>query len=73
MADPVLIALLKRCGIRHDTTVVLYAGVEDVRLLDGGYAAWIGLALPLERRLPAAATSPEHDGDAQGATTTSPA
>lgn len=70
VADPVLIALLHRCGIRHDTTVVLYgrnilaaaraahlllyAGVEDVRLLDGGYAAWTGLALPMERGLPAA-------------------
>lgn len=69
VADPVLMALLQRCGIRHDTTVVLYgrntlaaaraahlmlyAGVEDVRLLDGGYAAWTGLTLPLEPGPPA--------------------
>jgi thiosulfate/3-mercaptopyruvate sulfurtransferase len=37
---------------------MLYAGVEDVRLLDGGYAAWTRLQFPLERgqavRLPAA-------------------
>jgi thiosulfate/3-mercaptopyruvate sulfurtransferase len=51
-------------GIRHDGTVVLYgrnvlaaarvahlllyAGVADVRLLDGGFAAWQRAGLPLE-------------------------
>lgn len=50
--------------LRHDTLVVLYsrdttaaaraavllmyAGVEDVRVLDGGFAAWIGADLPIE-------------------------
>lgn len=69
VGDPVLKALLQRCAIRHDTTVVLYgrnmlaaaraahlllyAGVDDVRLLDGGFAAWTGLAFPLERGMPA--------------------
>ena len=54
--DQALLALLLRLGIRHDTTVVLYgrnmlaaaraahlclyAGVTDVRLLDGGFARW---------------------------------
>jgi thiosulfate/3-mercaptopyruvate sulfurtransferase len=54
--DPALLRLLLDCGIRHDTTVIvygrnnlaaaraaqlmLYAGVQDVRLLDGGYALW---------------------------------
>ena len=74
VTDAVLLALLLGHGIRHDTTVVLYgrnplaaaraahlmlyAGVEDVRLLDGGYAAWTSLDLPLahgpEARFPAA-------------------
>jgi molybdopterin synthase sulfurtransferase len=56
VVDHALLRLLLRHGIRHDTTVVLYgrntlaaaraahlmlyAGVEDVRLLDGGFAAW---------------------------------
>jgi thiosulfate/3-mercaptopyruvate sulfurtransferase len=55
-ADDVVLGLLLARGIRHDTTVILYgrnnlaaarlahlllyAGVEDVRLLDGGFAAW---------------------------------
>ncbi len=54
--DPQLLQLLLEHGIRHDTTVLLYgknnlaaaraahlllyAGVTDVRLLDGGFAAW---------------------------------
>lgn len=55
-ADDVVLSLLLSWGIRHDTTVILYgrnnlaaarlahlllyAGVGDVRLLDGGFAAW---------------------------------
>ncbi len=55
VADTDLLALLQRHGIRHDTTVLvygrgmlaparaahllLYAGVRDVRLVDGGLAA----------------------------------
>jgi molybdopterin synthase sulfurtransferase len=54
--DTILLALLLRLGLAHDTTVILYgrnqaaagraahlmlyAGVQDVRLLDGGFAAW---------------------------------
>ena len=56
VSDEALKALLLENGIRHDTTVILYgrntmaaaraahlmmyAGVEDVRLLDGGLEAW---------------------------------
>jgi len=56
VADDVLLRLLLSHGVRHDTTVILYgrnnlaaarlahlllyAGVADVRLLDGGYAQW---------------------------------
>nr|WP_231402964.1 rhodanese-like domain-containing protein [Caenimonas aquaedulcis] len=55
--DPALLELLLAKGIRHDTTVLLYgrntlaaaraahlmlyAGVQDVRLLDGGFGAWV--------------------------------
>jgi len=69
VADAVLVDSLLGCGIRHDTTVILYGrnplaaaraahlmlyiGVDDVRLIDGGYAAWTRLALPLEHGLPA--------------------
>jgi 3-mercaptopyruvate sulfurtransferase SseA len=69
VADPILINRLLSRGIRHDTTVIvyardplaaaraahlmLYAGVEDVRLLDGGYAAWTRLRFRLEQGLAA--------------------
>jgi len=58
VADDCLRDLLLARGIRHDTTVILYgrssvaaaraahmmlyAGVADVRLLDGGFQAWRG-------------------------------
>lgn len=57
VCDQALLRVLLGKGIRHDTTVILYgrntlaaaraahlmlyAGVSDVRLLDGGYAAWL--------------------------------
>lgn len=73
--DAELERVLLAHGIRHDVTVVLYgrnvlaaariahlllyAGVRDVRLLDGGFAAWLRAGLPLEagppRVMPAAA------------------
>jgi 3-mercaptopyruvate sulfurtransferase SseA len=69
VADRVLVDLLLSHGIRHDTTVILYGrnplaaarlahlmlyfGVKDVRLIDGGYAAWTDLALPLKQGFPA--------------------
>ena len=62
--DAELERVLLTHGIRHDVTVVLYgrnvlaaarvahlllyAGVADVRLLDGGFAAWQRAGLPLE-------------------------
>lgn len=61
--DGALLQLLLLHGIRHDTTVVLYsrsavmaaraahlmlyAGVRDVRLLDGGFACWLQGGFPL--------------------------
>jgi thiosulfate/3-mercaptopyruvate sulfurtransferase len=63
VSDQALELLLLSHGIRHDVTVVLYsrnplaaaraahlmlyAGVEDVRLLDGGFDAWRRAQLPL--------------------------
>lgn len=63
--DHVLLSLLLSHGVRHDTTVILYgrnnlaaarlahlllyAGVEDVRLLDGGFALWEAGAYPCAR------------------------
>jgi thiosulfate/3-mercaptopyruvate sulfurtransferase len=62
--DAELLRVLLAHGIRHDVTVILYgrnvlaaarvahlllyAGVADVRLLDGGFAAWRRAGLPLE-------------------------
>lgn len=76
VADPALLQLLLGMGIRHDTTVILYgrnmtaaaraahlmlyAGVKDVRLLDGGFHAWLRAGLPCAAGAPqryAAATS----------------
>lgn len=66
--DAALLALLLGLGIRHDTTVILYgrnmtaaaraahlllyAGVSDVRLLDGGWAAWLRAGLPCAQGAP---------------------
>ncbi|TWI70221.1 thiosulfate/3-mercaptopyruvate sulfurtransferase [Pseudoduganella lurida] len=64
VADDALLALLLARGIRHDSTVILYgrnqlaaarcahlllyAGVADVRLVDGGFGAWQAGGLPCE-------------------------
>lgn len=68
VSDDKLKVLLAKNGIRHDTTVILYghdvytaarvaqimlyAGVKDVRLLDGGWKTWSDAGLPVERGLP---------------------
>ena len=65
VSDAQLKAMLAKHGIRHDTTVILYgrdvyaaarvaqimlyAGVKDVRLLDGGWQTWSDSGLPVER------------------------
>ncbi|GAL04994.1 putative thiosulfate sulfurtransferase YnjE [Photobacterium aphoticum] len=62
-----LTALLRDLGIRHDTTVILYgrdntaaaraanimmyAGVDDVRLLNGGWTAWTNAGFDTEALL----------------------
>jgi len=64
VSDHALLAVLLALGIGHDTTVVvygrgtlaaaraahlmLYAGVGDVRLLDGGFDGWCAAGLPCE-------------------------
>jgi thiosulfate/3-mercaptopyruvate sulfurtransferase len=66
--DAALLRVLLAHGIRHDVTVVLYgrnvlaaarvahlllyAGVADVRLLNGGFAAWQRAGLPVESGQP---------------------
>ena len=68
VSDQALLQLLLNHGIQHDTTVVLYdrnsltaaraahlllyAGVKDVRLLDGGFCAWVAAVSTLEQGLP---------------------
>ena len=65
VSDDALLALLLENGIRHDTTVILYgrsslaaaraahlmlyAGVADVRLLDGGFDGWLRAGHALEQ------------------------
>lgn len=62
--DADLVALLLHHGVRHDSTVILYGrnnlaaaraahlmlylGVADVRLLDGGFHGWLTLGLPAQ-------------------------
>ncbi|NIF32188.1 sulfurtransferase [Enterobacter sp. Cy-643] len=76
VSDDKLKTMLAKHGIRHNTTVILYgrdvyaaarvaaimlyAGVQDVRLLDGGWATWSAADLPVERGLPNK-TTPEPD------------
>lgn len=72
VSDDKLKTMLAKHGIQHDTTVILYgrdvyaaarvaaimlyAGVKDVRLLDGGWTTWSAADLPVERGLPAQPT-----------------
>lgn len=64
VSDEKIAELLKNLGIRYDTTVILYgrnnmaaaraanimmyAGVDDVRLLNGGWRAWVDAGLTTE-------------------------
>jgi 3-mercaptopyruvate sulfurtransferase SseA len=66
--DALLLRVLLAHGIRHDTTVILYgrntlaaaraahlllyAGLDDVRLLDGGFDAWQAAGGPVEPGTP---------------------
>lgn len=68
VSDDKLETMLLKQGIRHDTTVILYGrdvyaaaraanimlymGVKDVRLLDGGWQTWEKAGLPVERGIP---------------------
>lgn len=72
VSDAALLALLLRLGIAHNTTVIvygrnqaaaaraahlmLYAGVTDVRFLEGGFAAWQRAGLPCDVGLTTAQT-----------------
>ncbi|MCG6201865.1 rhodanese-like domain-containing protein [Psychromonas antarctica] len=64
VSDKKIAELLKNLGIRYDTTVILYgrnnmaaaraanimmyAGVDDVRLLNGGWQAWLDSGFAIE-------------------------
>lgn len=64
VSDQKIAELLEKLGIRYDTTVILYgrnnmaaaraanimmyAGVDDVRLLNGGWRAWVDAGLATE-------------------------
>jgi 3-mercaptopyruvate sulfurtransferase SseA len=68
VSDKVLEEMLLAHGVTHDVTVVLYsndttaaaraasilmyAGVKDVRLLDGGFAAWTSAGYAIETEAP---------------------
>ncbi|MEO7105564.1 MAG: rhodanese-like domain-containing protein, partial [Rhodoferax sp.] len=77
--DGALLQRLLHHGIHVDTTVILYsrsavmaaraahlmlyAGVRDVRLLDGGFAAWLQAGLPLSSGPPAVQTASNDFGE----------
>lgn len=80
--DAELKAVLERFGITRDTTVVLYgqpqmaaarvavallyAGVEDVRLMDGGWPAWRAADLPVSAALRAPTPVADFGGPVPG-------